>query len=124
TTLLGGTKVNELHQDQQSYDVVVWADPAVRAQESDLHDLELDLPNGKGTVRLRDVARLKRTKALNTIRHYKTKRCIDVSCNVKPGTDLSAVVREIQDRIAHLQQEKYHFEILGEYKARQENQRQ
>src|SRR5205823_1630245 len=58
-TLLGGTKVNEVHTDQKTFDVVVWADPALRRQEYDLGTLELDLPNGKGTVPLRNVARLR-----------------------------------------------------------------
>src|SRR5262249_49933608 len=90
-TLLGGTKVNEVHTAHKTFGVGVWPAPAARRQEYDLGTLELDLPNGKGTVLLREVARLRRTQAPNTIRHYKAKRCIDVSCNVRPGTDLGAV---------------------------------
>ncbi len=127
TTMLNGTKVGEVHLKQQSFDLVVWGHPDVRRQESDLHDLEIDLPPGpngaRGTVRLKEVAHVERTQAHNTIRHDKASRCIDVSCNVQ-GSDLAGVVAAIQERIKPLAQEGYRIELLGEYQARQENQRQ
>src|SRR5262249_55850059 len=85
TARLGGTKVNEVHRDERPCADAVGAARGGRRQQSGLSDLEPALPGGKGTVRLRDVARLTHPRAPNTFRHYKTKRCIDVSCNVKPG---------------------------------------
>jgi Cu/Ag efflux pump CusA len=74
-------------------------------------------------VKLREVARLERVQAPNLIRHDQASRCIDVSCNVS-GADLGAVVRAIEERVAPLHQEGYRIEVLGEYQARRENQRQ
>src|SRR5207253_902411 len=105
----------------------VWGHPDIRRQESDLHDLEIDLPPGangaRGTVKLKEVARIERTTAPNTIRHDKASRCIDVSCNIQ-GSDLGGAVREIEERLKPLAQEGYRIELLGEYAARRENQRQ
>jgi CzcA family heavy metal efflux pump len=128
TTLLNGTKVGEVHHDQQSFDLVLWGHPDIRRQESDLRDLEIDLPAGAkpgqpATIRLGEVARLERVQAPNTIRHDRASRCIDVSCNLQ-GSDLTGVVRGIQERLKGLEQEGYRIEVLGEYQAREENQRQ
>jgi CzcA family heavy metal efflux pump len=128
STLINGTKVGEVHQEQVSFDLVVWGHPSIRKQEGDLHDLEIDLPgsaNGMpATVKLRDIAHLERVNAHNTIRHDKASRCIDVSCNLDPNADLDAVVHEIQDRLKSVAEEGYRIEVLGEYQARRENERQ
>src|SRR5262249_4152325 len=122
-----GAKVGEVHLEQSSFDLVVWGHPDVRRQESDLHDLEIDRPAGAngagGTVKLSEVARIDRVNAPNTIRHDKASRCIDVSCNLA-GSDLDGVVKEIQERLKGIPEEGYRIEVLGEYQARRENQRQ
>jgi CzcA family heavy metal efflux pump len=128
TTLLNGTKVGEVHLEQQSFDLVVWGHPNIRGNVNALNDLPIDLPPGRGgasggTVPLSKVAKIERVEALNTIRHDKASRCIDVSCNLS-GSDLTGVVREIEERLRPLHQEGYRIEVLGEYQARQENQRQ
>src|SRR5439155_26727165 len=68
-------------------------------------------------------AELRLVNAPNTIRHDKASRCIDVTCNVS-GSDLGSVVREIHRRVDPLAEEGYRIEFLGEYQAREENQRQ
>jgi len=70
------------------------------------------------------LADVRQVSAPNTIRHDKASRCIDVTCNVK-GSDLGGVVQEIARRIKQMPpHEGYRVEILGEYQARTENQRQ
>jgi Cu/Ag efflux pump CusA len=128
TILLNGMKVGEVHHDQQSFDLVLWGHPEIRRQESDLRDLEIDLPGGAhpgqpATIKLGEVARLERVQAPNTIRHDRASRCIDVTCNLQ-GSDLTGVVRGIQERLKGLEQEGYRIEILGEYQSWQENLRQ
>jgi CzcA family heavy metal efflux pump len=129
STLINGTKVGEVHQDQKAFDLVVWGHPDIRHSLSDLRRLEIDLPNpqagptGQATVPLEALAELRLVNAPNTIRHDKASRCIDVTCNVS-GRDLGSVVQEIQKRVQPLQQEGYRIEFLGEYQARTENQRQ
>jgi CzcA family heavy metal efflux pump len=122
-TLVNGTKVGEVHQGQMIFDVMLWGHPDVRKSFPDLRRLEIDLPNAAGTVPLESLAELRLVNAPNTIRHDKASRCIDVTCNVR-GRALGDVVADIRQRIAGLQQEGYRTEILGEYQARQENQRQ
>src|SRR5262249_27217445 len=122
-TLLNGAKVGEVHLDQKIFEVVVQAHPDVRASWSDLRRLEIDLPNGQGTVPLEAVAELRQVNAPNTVRHDKASRCIDVACNVSGG-DLGGVVQEIQKRLEAVHKPGYHIEFLGEYQARSENQRQ
>ena len=63
------------------------------------------------------------------IKHDKASRCIDVSCNVK-DRDLGSVVKDIEARLKSLHDRwlhdrtGYHVELLGEYKARSDSQRQ
>jgi Cu/Ag efflux pump CusA len=119
--------VGEVHHEQAAFDLVVWGHPDVRRQEGDLQDLEIDLPPGPGgivsTVKLHEIARIERVNAHNTIRHDKASRCIDVSCNLS-GADLDGVVNAIRERIKDIAEEGYRIEVLGEYQARLENQRQ
>src|SRR5262249_29145763 len=96
-TLVNGSVVAEVHQEQMKFDVVVWGHPSIRYTIKDLEKLQLNLPGGKGTVPLSAVANLTLVNAPNTIRHDKASRCIDVTCNVK-DRDLGSVVKEIEDR--------------------------
>lgn len=123
TTLVNGTRVGEVHEDQKSFDLVVRGHPDVLKTWHDLNKLEINLPGGKGTIPLDAVATLRLVNAPNTIRHDKASRCIDVTCNVS-GRDLGGVVQEIQERVAPLARAGYRVELLGEYQARTENQRQ
>ncbi len=124
TTLLNGTTVAEAHQDQRKFDIVVRGHPDLRRHLLDLRRLEIDLPGGKGTVPLAAVADLRLISAPNAVRHDKASRCIDVTCNVK-DRDLGSVARDIQARLKDLPARTgYRVELLGEYQARMENQRQ
>jgi Cu/Ag efflux pump CusA len=123
-TLINGARVTEIHQDQRVFDVVVWANPDVRRNWSDLARLEIDLPNGQATVPLRAIADLRLVSTANTIRRDKASRCIDVTCNIK-DRDLGSVVADIEKKLNELPpREGYRVETLGEYQARTENQRQ
>jgi CzcA family heavy metal efflux pump len=123
-TLLNGTAVAEAHQDQRKFDIVVRGHPDVLRRLPDLRRLEIDLPGGKGTAPLAAVADLRLVSAPNAIRHDKASRCIDVTCNVK-DRDLGSVARDIEARLRQLPDRAgYRVEVLGEYQARVENQRQ
>lgn len=124
TTYINGTVVAEVHQEQRKFDIVIRGHQDATRRLPDLGRLQIGLPNGKGTVPLVAVADLRRVSAPNTIRHDKASRCIDVTCNVK-DRDLGSVVRDIEQRLRSLPPaEGYRVEILGEYKARSESQRQ
>jgi CzcA family heavy metal efflux pump len=124
TTYLNGSVVAEVHQSQRKFDIVVRGHPDVTRNMLDLKRLQIDLPSGKGTVPLMAVADLRHVSAHNTIRHDKASRCIDVTCNVK-DRDLGSVVKDIEKRLESLpDRADYRVELLGEYKARSDSQRQ
>jgi CzcA family heavy metal efflux pump len=122
STLIKGTKVGEVYQDQKSFDVVVWGVPELRTDLAALRKLPIDLPLG-GHVPLGDVADLQIVPAPNEIKREMASRRLDVTCNVQ-GRDLGSVAREIEQRVSGLKFDAgYHAEFLGEYAAREESRR-
>ena len=123
TTLIQGTKVGEVFQQQRAYAVTVWGNEDVRRDVTALGDLLIDLPRG-GQVPLRDVAEISIQPAPNEIKREGASRRLDVTCNAA-GRDLGSVAREIEQAVRGLNfPQGYHPEFLGEYAARQESQRQ
>ncbi|WP_031497808.1 efflux RND transporter permease subunit [Bryobacter aggregatus] len=120
-TLIRGTKVGEIYEDQRIFDVSVWTEEATRNDIASLGKLWIDAPLG-AKIPLEDVAELRIAPTPNLIQHENASRKIDVSCNVK-GRDLGSVAREIEQRVHALPFEPgYHPELLGEYAARQAGQ--
>ncbi len=119
-TLVKGTKVGEIYEEQKIFDVTVWGAPAVRRDLESLRRLRLDTPSG-ANIPLGDVADLRIAPTPNIINREAASRRIDVSCNVS-GRDLGTVAREIERRVRALSFDRgYHPEFLGEYAARQES---
>jgi Cu/Ag efflux pump CusA len=120
-TLLRGTKVGEVYEDQKTFDVVVWSEPWVRRDIFALKRLPVELPNG-GYVPLASVADVSLAPTPNEITREGGSRRIDVTSNVR-GRDLGAVARDIEAALGKVQFETgYHPEVLGEYAARAESQ--
>jgi len=121
TTLIKGTKVGEIYQEQKIFDVRVWGEAKVRHDVAALQTLLIDVPHG-GHVPLADVADVYVAPTPNQITREANSRHIDVSCNVR-GRDLGSVAREIADKVETVDFEAgYHPEILGEYAERQQSQ--
>ncbi|MGH9385312.1 MAG: efflux RND transporter permease subunit [Vicinamibacterales bacterium] len=117
-TLLRGTKVGEIYEDQKIFDVVVWGAPDVRADLLALRRLPIDTTAG-GYVPLDAVADVSLAPTPNEITREGGSRRIDVTCNVR-GRDLGSVARDIQAALATVSfAEGYHPEVLGEYAARE-----
>ena len=124
TTLVNGTKVGEVYQEQKIFSVVVWGEPKVRRDVAALRRLMIDAPTG-GQVPLGDVADIEIVPTPNTIQREGASRRLDVLCNVA-GRDLASVAREIQRRVQDqvVFDHEYHPEFLGEYaEARASRQR-
>lgn len=132
-TLIRGSKVGEIYEDQKIFDVVVWGAPHVRQDLSSLRRLALPLPpananrtpvsGGAGTILLGDVLDFGFVPEPNVIQHENASRRIDVSCNVN-GRDLGSVAREVEQRVRRIDFPRgHHPELLGEYRARQDSQR-
>jgi CzcA family heavy metal efflux pump len=147
-TMVRGTQVGEVYQDQMSFPVVVWGTPEARKDLSAILRLPIDLPAGAATatptvpsaasaltgtaggtatqagyVLLRDVADVEIVPAPNEILREGASRRIDVTCNVR-GRDLGSVARDIQKLVLEKIpfEHGYHPEFLGEFAARQESQ--
>lgn len=119
-TVLNGTKVGELYQEQMIFDCVVWGTPRARQDVSALKELIIDIPTG-GHVPLGQVADIYVAPTPNQITREANSRHIDVSCNVA-GRDLGSVAREIAAKVEAMEFDTgYHPEILGEYAERQQS---
>jgi CzcA family heavy metal efflux pump len=119
TTLVQGTKVGEIYEDQKLYDVVVWGTPEVRDSVQAVRALGLQTPGG-GVVPLESAADVIVAPTPNEITREGGSRRIDVTCNVR-GRDLGAVATDIQAALGGVSfPAEYHAELLGEYAAREE----
>jgi len=121
-TVLRGTKVGEIFDAQQVFDVAVWSRPELRQDLFALRRLPIELPDG-GYAPLSSVADVRITPTPNEITREGGSRRIDVSCNVR-GRDLGTVARDITAALEGVRFEVgYHPEVLGEYAAREASQR-
>lgn len=120
-TLVNGTKVGEIYEDQKIFDVVVWGTAEQRSNIEAIRDLQIDIPRG-GRVPLKDVADVYVAPTPNEITRESSSRRIDVTCNTK-GKDLGTVARSIEEKLKTISfASDYHPEILGEYAERQQSQ--
>ncbi|MCA9045705.1 MAG: efflux RND transporter permease subunit, partial [Planctomycetaceae bacterium] len=115
STLVRGTQVGEIYEDQKIFRVMVWGSESVRRDIDALNDIMIDTPSG-GQVPLGDVARISIEPAANAIQREGASRKLDVTCNVA-GRDLGSVARDIEQKVLSdvTFQEGYHPEFLGEY---------
>ena len=114
TTLVNGTQVGEVYEDQRIFGVVVWGRKETRSDVDALRRLPIDTPSG-ALVPLGDVADIQIVPTPNTIKREGASRRIDVYCNVA-GRDLRSVATEIEKKVRELKfAEGYHPEFLGEY---------
>ncbi len=121
TTMLRGTKVGEIYEDQMKVDVVVWGSHESRTDLAALHELRIDTPTG-GQVPLKDIAEIGIVPAPNEVKRENGSRRIDVTCDAK-GRDLGSVARDIESAVTALPFERgYHPEFLGEFAALQASQ--
>ena len=120
TTMIQGTKVGEIYEDQKIFDVVVRGAPAVRESPIALRAMNIQTPGG-GLVPLQAAADVGVFPTPNEITREGGSRRIDVTCNVR-GRDLGAVAADIAKALNGLSfPPEYHAELLGEYTARAES---
>ncbi len=115
-TLIRGSKVGEVYQDQKRFDVVVWGTPNVRSDPNALRSLPIAIANG-GIAPLSELADVRIAPTPNEITREDASRRIDVTANVR-GRNLGGVAREVEDSVAMVPfGAGYHPEVLGEYEA-------
>ena len=114
-TLLRGTKVGEVFEEQKIYDVVVWGVDDLRTDLASIRRLLIETPAG-GQVPLSDVADVHITPTPNAITREEASRKIDVSFDVSKDRDLGSVARDVEEKVAEVSfKQGYHPVMLGEY---------
>ncbi len=114
TTLLSGLRVGNLYEEQKVFDVVVWAEPDLRKNLTDLQNLLIDTPGG-GHVRLGDVADIRVAPIPVNIKRDSVSRYIDVTGTVG-GRSYGDVAADIQSRLNSVDFPlEYHAELQGNY---------
>ena len=114
STLLNGTQVGSLFQEQKVFDVVVWSTPRTRGSVADIQNLLIDTPFDV-PVRLSDVAQARIVPRPSLIRHEDVSRYADIAISVH-GRDARSVRDEIQSRLKQIQFPlEYHAEVFAAY---------
>ncbi len=118
-TAMKGVAVSDVLDGRRRFDLVVKLADPYRSDARRLGDLRLDLPNGQGQIRLRDVADFPSSASgPNLIHHENTRRRQVVRLNVS-GRDLGSAVQEIEERVRELVKlpEGYFIEFGGQFEA-------
>ncbi len=122
-TLLRGTRVGQVYEQDRVFDVVVRATPTVRSSPTTLGRLLVDSSTSEKTP-LAAVASIDLVDGPNAINREQASRRMLVTCNAE-GRDVASVMGDIQRKLAPLQSSLppgYHLEFGGEYEARSEAQ--
>jgi Cu/Ag efflux pump CusA len=106
--------VGNLYEEQKVFDVVVWGEPELRNDLTDIENMLIDTPGG-GHVRLGEVAEIRIAPTPINIKRDAVSRYIDVTANVD-GRSYGAVVADIENSLAGIEFPlEYHAEMLGDY---------
>ncbi|MDB5311299.1 MAG: cnrA [Gemmataceae bacterium] len=118
-TALKGEAVSEVLEGQQRFALVVKLKEPYRSDARRLRDLRLDLPNGRGQIRLGDVADFPDSASgPNLVNRENVRRRQTVRCNVS-GRDLGGTAAEIERRVRERVPlpEGYFVEFGGQFEA-------
>ena len=98
-TALKGEAVSQVLEGQRRFDLVVKLDEPFRSDPYNLRELRLDLPDGRGQIRLREVADFPESASgPNLVNRENVRRRQTIRCNVS-GRDLESAVMEIENRV-------------------------
>jgi CzcA family heavy metal efflux pump len=95
-TALKGEAVSVVLEGQRRFDLIVKLKEPYRSDAYKLGELRLDLPNGRGQIRLREVADFpKDASGPNLVNRENVRRRQTIRCNVA-GRDLDSTAKEIE----------------------------
>jgi len=116
--VLSGIQVGSLFEQQKVFDVIVWGEPDIRRNLSNVQNMKLNTADGQ-QVRLGDVADVSVTSAPTIIRHSSTSPFIDIGIDVE-GRSLTAVARDVQTAVRSFGFPlEYHATLLNNYSTEQ-----
>jgi CzcA family heavy metal efflux pump len=124
TTLLSGIEVGSLFEAQKIFEVVVWGNPDMRRNLSDVENMLIDTPARPGQaigdqIPLKEVADLSIVSAPSVIHRESVARHIDVIAQLR-GRAASAVAAEADAKIRSGVEFPLEFraEVMGSYEER------
>ena len=98
-TALKGEAVSEVLEGQKKFELVIKLKELYRSDAYKLGELRLDLPGGRGQIRLREVADFpEAASGPNLVNRENVRRRQTIRCNVT-GRDLESAVVEIEQRV-------------------------
>jgi Cu/Ag efflux pump CusA len=110
-TVVSGIEVGNLFEAQKVFEVVVWGSEGSRHSLRDVHELMIDLPDGR-QVRLDRVADVRVVPNLTVIEHDAVSRYVDVVADVA-GEDIGSVVEAVGERVKAIEFPlEHHVEVL------------
>jgi HME family heavy-metal exporter len=118
-TALKGETVSKVLEGQRRFDLIIKLQERYRSDPDYLKELRLDLPDGRGQVRLKDVADFpEAASGPNLVNRENVRRKQVVRCNVM-GRDLGSAVVEIENKVKQRVRlpEGYFLEFGGQFEA-------
>jgi CzcA family heavy metal efflux pump len=116
-TALNGRVVSQVLEQQQTFDLVVWLNPAARGSIEAIANLIVDTPSGN-KIPLAQVATIQEGTGPNTINRENVSRLIVVAANAQ-GRALRSVVNDIQAQVQQQVQlpPGYYIQYAGQFEA-------
>ena len=118
-TALKGEAVSKVLEGQRRFNLVIKLQEPFRSDLNYLRELRLDLPNGRGQVRLKDIADFpEAASGPNLVNRENVRRRQFVRCNIT-GRDLGSAISEIESTVRSRVQlpEGYFIEFGGQFEA-------
>lgn len=98
-TTMRGEVISQILEGQRRFDLVLKLNAAHRTDYLQLGELRIDLPSGKGQVRLKDIADIPEAAGgPNQVNRENVRRRAVIRCNTQ-GRDLGSLVAEIGRRV-------------------------
>lgn len=118
-TALKGEAVSKVLEGQRRFDLVIKLQEPYRSDPDYLKELRLELPNGRGQLRLKDVADFpSAASGPNLVNRENVRRKQTVRCNVT-GRDLAGAIEEIELKVKErvVLPPGYFLEFGGQFEA-------
>jgi HME family heavy-metal exporter len=119
-TAIQGEVVSQVLEGQRRFDLLVRLEEPYRTNYAQLGELRLHLPDGRGEVKLGQLADIGPGSGANQVKRDNARRRIVIRCNAL-GRDLHGVVSDIRSRIAEQVPlpEGYFLEYGGQFESQQ-----
>lgn len=121
-TAMQGDSVSQVIDGQRRFDLVLKLSDPYRTDYTNLSQLRIDLPNGRGQITLGDVADMPDgTTGPNQVMRENVRRRLVIRCNTQ-GRDLASIVSDIEKRVHDrvTMPESYFVEYGGQFESQRQ----